>query len=115
MGQVLWVVRTTAAAKTDLAKILRWTSEEFGVGQAQVYLETITQALEYLSGGPDIVGSRVRNDIAPHMATLHVSRNGRKGRHFLMFRVRRVDRLNVIEVVRILHDSMDLVRHLPPH
>jgi toxin ParE1/3/4 len=100
-------------AKSDLAKILRWTAEQFGNGQAQVYLETVTLALEDLCAGPDIVGSKVRSDIAPHMFTLHVGRKGRKGRHFLMFRVRRLDSRNVIEVVRILHDSMDLVRHLP--
>jgi toxin ParE1/3/4 len=112
--QDLWVVRTTALAKSDLAKILRWTSAQFGAVQAQVYLETMTQALEDLCAGPDIVGSKVRSDIAQHMHTLHVGRKGRKGRHFLMFRVRRLDSQRVIEVVRILHDSMDLVRHQPP-
>lgn len=115
MGQDRWLVRTTAVAKTDFAKILRWTSKEFGASQAQVYLETMTLALEDLCAGPDIVGSNVRPDIGPNLYTLHVGRKGRKGRHFLMFRARRVDGENLIEVVRILHDSMDLQLHLPVH
>jgi plasmid stabilization system protein ParE len=34
------------------------------------------------------------------------------GRHLLLFRVKK-DRPTEIEVLRILHDSMDLGRHLP--
>jgi toxin ParE1/3/4 len=36
---------------------------------------------------------------------------GRRGRHFIMYRAASG---NVIEVVRILHDAMDLARHIPP-
>jgi toxin ParE1/3/4 len=32
-------------------------------------------------------------------------------RHFLIFRLRRD---SAVEIVRVLHDSMDLARHLPP-
>ena len=46
--------------------------------------------------------------------TLHVARDGRKGRHFVMFRVGSIDGRDVIDVLRLLHDSMDLERHLPP-
>ena len=45
--------------------------------------------------------------------TLHVARKGRKGRHFVVFRVARDPDHDVIEVLRLLHDSMDLQRHLP--
>lgn len=49
-------------------------------------------------------------DIAPGIRTLHVARQGRKGRHLVMFRVAPE---RVIEVLRLLHDSMDLSRHWP--
>jgi toxin ParE1/3/4 len=52
---------------------------------------------------------KVRHDIAAGILTLHVARNGRKGKHFLMFRVS--DREgHVLDVLRILHDAMDLQR-----
>jgi toxin ParE1/3/4 len=52
-----------------------------------------------------------REEIRPNIRTLHVARHGRRGRHFIMYRAA-LD--HVIEVVRILHDAMDLARHLPP-
>ncbi|MEW6692080.1 MAG: hypothetical protein AB1340_04535 [Pseudomonadota bacterium] len=71
----------------------------------------MTQAIEALHEGPDILGTKARDDIAPGIRTLHVARQGRKGRHFLMFRVAPAGR--VIKVPRLLHDSMDLSRHWP--
>ena len=44
------------------------------------------------------------------LRTLHVARHGRRGSHFLMYRVAPKF---TIEIVRILHESMDLGRHLP--
>jgi len=41
---------------------------------------------------------------------LHVAPQGRKGRHLMVFRTH--EQGGVIEVLRILHDSMDLARHL---
>jgi toxin ParE1/3/4 len=52
----------------------------------------------------------VRDDIVPGLRVLHVGRSGRRGRHFLIYRAAG-DR--EIEIIRILHDSMDLRRHLP--
>ena len=41
---------------------------------------------------------------------LHVAPQGRKGRHLMVFRTH--EQGGVIEVLRILHDSMGLARHL---
>ncbi len=46
------------------------------------------------------------------LRSLHVARRGRRGRHFIMYRASADD---TIEVVRILHDGMDLAAHVPPH
>ena len=43
--------------------------------------------------------------------TLHVARKGRKGPHFVVFRVAPSRSEQVIDVLRLLHDSMDLPRH----
>ena len=60
------------------------------------------------------MGAKKRNDILKGIFTLHVARKGRKGRHFIMFRLGRTSEQDVIEVLRLLHDAMDLQRHLPP-
>lgn len=113
-GQRTWTVRLTAAAEADFEQILRWTVDQFGETQARIYAETIAAAVTDLAAGPTAVGARMRDDILKGIFTLHVARKGRKGRHFLMFRLGRVSDREVIEVLRVLHDAMDLPRHLPP-
>ncbi|MBS0468735.1 MAG: type II toxin-antitoxin system RelE/ParE family toxin [Proteobacteria bacterium] len=104
-----WRVRQTQDARRDKADIVRWTIRTFGPQQAQIYAETIALALQALSDGPDTLGARQCDDIAPGVFTLHVARNGRKGRHFVVFRV---NGDQIIDVLRLLHDSMDLERRL---
>lgn len=53
-----------------------------------------------------------REDIGPEIHALHVTRKGRKGRHFVVFRIDYSRGNNVIDVLRLLHDSMDLPQHL---
>ncbi|MFM9968186.1 MAG: type II toxin-antitoxin system RelE/ParE family toxin [Burkholderiales bacterium] len=110
----LWTIRLTAAAEADFAEILRWTATKFGDAQARIYAETLAAALDDLVAGPTVIGAKKRDDILMGLFTLHVARKGRKGRHFVMFRVASDPDQNVIEILRILHDAMDLPRHLPP-
>jgi toxin ParE1/3/4 len=105
-----WRVRLGAAAELDFANILKWTTENFGSRQARAYRDTLLQAIRELARGPDVAGSRARDEIMPGVRTLHVARHGRRGRHFILYRV--VDG-RVIEIGRILHDQMDLRRHMP--
>jgi toxin ParE1/3/4 len=105
-----WKVRLGHQAERDFVEILRWTASTFGEAQASAYAETMSRAIEALREGPDIGGSRARDEIEPGIRTLHVARHGRKGRHFVVFRA---GAGNAIEVLRLLHDSMDLARHVP--
>lgn len=109
-----WQVLLTAAAEADFQDILRWTVEQFGEAQARAYAQTISDALAALTEGPAAIGVRTRNDIAQGIMTLHVARRRKGGRHLAMFRVARDRGRNVIEVLRLLHDAMDFVQHLPP-
>lgn len=108
-----WRVRLTAQAEADVAGILEWTAGQFGDTQAHRYAETLTSAIEALSEGPDAPGAKLRNEIARGLMTLHVARKGHRGRHFLLFRVSREAGREVIDVLRVLHDAMDLAQHLP--
>jgi len=105
-----WRVRLTEQAESDLLDISKWTAENFGARQAESYAETVTLAIEALNDGPTILGAKARDEIAPGVCTLHVARHGRKGRHFVVFRVAEG---KIVEVLRLLHDSMDLARHVP--
>ena len=65
-----------------------------------------------LSAGPKILGVKSRDEIAKGLLTLHVARSGRKGRHFLLFRIGADKDQQVIEILRVLHDVMDLQLHV---
>jgi toxin ParE1/3/4 len=106
----VWAVRLAEKAEHDLLDALVWTTDQFGALQADDYLEPLTLALEALTDGPNIVGSKVRDDIGLGIRTLHVARQGRKGRHLVVYRDAGSQ---TIDVIRLLHDSMDLAKHLP--
>ena len=88
------------------------TSEHFGATQARRYAVTLTEAIEALRDGPRIAGARERNEIENGLMTLHVARGGRKGRHFVLYRIASPSEPPGIDVLRLLHDSMDLARHV---
>ena len=98
----------TAAAEADFQNIVAWTLEQFGDRQARIYAEILSSAIIALADGPTTVGARERREIGEGLFTLHVSRNGR---HFVLFRVRRSKRQ--VEILRLLHDAMDIRLHVP--
>ena len=104
----VWLVQLTDMAEVDLIGIKIWTIEKFGAPQATKYLELIASALEDLMIGPKPIGSKPREDIGPNIRSLHVQRKGNKGRHLLVFKEAKNQ---TIQVLRLLHDSMDLARH----
>lgn len=104
-----WTVRLSHQAEQDFVEILQWTARTFGSAQAETYAETLSRAIEALSEGPDVLGTQARDEILPGIRTLHIAREGRKGRHFVVFCARPGQ---MIDVLRLLHDTMDLARHL---
>ena len=109
MTGCLWTVRLAGAAEADFSQIVRWTALRFGPLQARTYAATLSAALQALAAGPSVVGVKIRPEIGVAIHTLHVARNGRKSRHFIVFRVADGQ---VIDVLRLLHDGMDLQKHL---
>ena len=107
-----WDVRLTHTALSDYREILLWTRQHFGERQAVAYADILDDALAELSDGPALAGTKMREDLGRGLFLLHIARNKRRGRHFIAFQVQGTSR--TISVLRILHDSMDLKRHLPP-
>jgi toxin ParE1/3/4 len=107
----LWTIRLASRAEQDFFEIVQGTADTFGPQQAAVYAETLSLAIGVLAKGPEIFGTKRRDEIGHGILTLHVARQGRKGRHFVVFRI---SGATTIDVLRLLHDSMDLARHLSP-
>ncbi|MEO5375858.1 MAG: type II toxin-antitoxin system RelE/ParE family toxin [Alphaproteobacteria bacterium] len=108
-----WPVRLSATAEADFEGIVTWTAQRFGTDQALAYAEALSEALAALTAGPVVIGVKARDDIGPGLHTLHVARLGRRGRHFILFRVDSSEDMPCVDVLRLLHDAMDLAQHLP--
>jgi toxin ParE1/3/4 len=107
-----WTVQLSDAANIDFHGIVNWTASEFGAAQALRYEVVLTDAIDALTAGPAAGGAKARPDLLPGLFLLHVARGRHKGRHVVLYRVKNeTDR--IIEVLRLLHDSMDFARHLP--
>jgi toxin ParE1/3/4 len=108
------------AAVADIESILTWTEMEFGEKARWRYEALLTRAIIDIAVQPERAGSTGRPEIAPSARTYHLTYSrkrvaGRIGqvrqpRHFVLYRLR-VD--GIVEIGRVLHDSMDLNRHLP--
>ncbi|HET7662096.1 MAG TPA: type II toxin-antitoxin system RelE/ParE family toxin [Rhodanobacteraceae bacterium] len=104
-------IRITHLARQDMAAILDWTREHFGTRQRKAYARILALAMRALADDPEVAGARPAEYIAPGIHLLHVARGGRKGRHIIVFRVNAMGAR--VDVLRVLHDSMDLMRHMP--
>ena len=105
-----WRVGLAAAADRDYGDIIDYTNETYGPSQARIYRTTLNRALADLRSGPLVRGSASREAVGAGLRSLHVARNGRRGRHLIVYRE---GPEHIIEVVRILHDAMDLALHFP--
>lgn len=106
------------AARTDIQSILRWSNENFGKRAAARYRILLQQALRDIDADPLRPGSRLLSETGIQDVRIYhlaLSRDRVKGpkvhlpRHFLVYRSRTGGR---IEVLRVLHDSRLLARHL---
>lgn len=109
-----WRVRLAAAAEADFDQILQATAERFGERQATVYAEALLAALDALQEGPRTPGARARDDLAKGVFTLHAARAGHRARHLIVFRIESGRGKRFVQVLRILHEVMDLPRRVAP-
>jgi toxin ParE1/3/4 len=102
------IVSLAAAAQTDLDNIAAWTTENFGPSQAENYIEAILDTIDELTAPKSPSRSLARDEIAKGMRTLHMRKHGRRGRRFLLYS----ETADEVQIQRVLHDSMELSRHV---
>jgi toxin ParE1/3/4 len=112
-----WTVNLTSAATTDFDGIMEWTAEQFGRQQAETYAATLVDTINSLAEWPTTIGVKACDSLSAGFFTLHTARTGRKARHIIVFRADPHRFEEGVQVVRILHDSMDMARHIEsePH
>ena len=112
--------RLSPLAEQDIETILEWTHEEFGEKTRIRYEALLTRAIMDVTEAPECTGSHDRPEIAAAVRTYH-PRNSRdrvkksigrvqRPRHFLLYRTTDDGK---VEIGGVLHDGMDLTRHLP--
>lgn len=112
--------RLSTRAQEDIESILVWTHSQFGEKIRLRYEELLVVSILDLVENPTRFGSLERPEVGQGIFTYHlrysrdhVERLPRihKPRHFLVYRL---SEDQCLEIGRILHDSMDIVRNLPP-
>ncbi len=110
--------RLTHAAQADIVSILAWSHDQFGEEARQRYEALITAGIRDAATLTDEVGRKCRPELGDGVFSWHLAKsrtrslggNVHRPRHFLICR-RDGD---ILVVGRILHDAMDLRRHLDP-
>ena len=112
--------RLSEAAQGDVLSILAWTHQQFGEAARLRYESLIVAALRDVASQADRPGSLVRPELGAGVRSWHLrlSREHvkpgvgvvRRPRHFLVYRSEPAH----IVVGRVLHDTMELARHLDP-
>ena len=110
--------RLSQAAQGDIADALAWSQERFGELARLRYERLIVAALRDVASAPERPGSQVRPELGAGVRSWHLRLSRahvepsvdvvRRPRHFLIYRFE----TDLVEVGRMLHDAMELARHL---
>ena len=113
--------RLSEAAQGDIIDVLAWTQERFGELARLRYESLIVAALRDVASAPERPGSLARPELGARVRSWHLRQSRaqvepgvnvvRRPRHFLVYRYEP----GLVEVGRVLHDAMELARHLDPH
>ncbi|MEM6768719.1 MAG: type II toxin-antitoxin system RelE/ParE family toxin [Bacteroidota bacterium] len=96
-------LRLSKYAEEDIRQILTYSLEVWGKKQFQKYQSQIQSALDTIQKNPTSGRVRRRDQLFPGGLSYSF------GTHIIFFRIKG----DIIEVVRILHQKMDFISHLP--
>jgi len=92
--------RLSAKSLEDLKSIGRFTLKSWGREQRNIYLSKLDESFHILAEQPQL--GNARDDIRKGYRVYHV------GRHLIFYRQKPAE----IEIIRILHDRMDMETRL---
>ena len=117
MAKTRRVFQVSDLARDDLKEIRRYTVKQFGKETAQAYSRLLTQALQDIKVDPECIGSQKRTDIGAGFRSYHISLSRErsipkigKPRHIVLYFM--IDETAIV-ISRILHESQDIIRHIP--
>jgi len=112
--------RLSAAAEQDIIIVLAYTAREFGELARARYEALLAVALRDIADDPGRAGSIPRPELGDGIRSYHLRnsrrrvRGGlglvRRPRHLILYRPINP---SLVGIGRVLHDGMDLERHLP--
>ena len=94
------IYRISRPARDDLEEIRRYSAATWGTERADAYLDAIVFRFAWLVANKPLW--RDRSAIAPGLYSYP------QGRHVILFR----ERSGAMDIVRVLHDRMDIRRHV---
>lgn len=114
------VIRLSATAEADIVALLAWTETNFGPHACQRYEALLVTALQDLASDPTRHGTAARPELGIAVCSYHLRHSRKRARmapgivrsprHLLLYRVTPP---SIVEIARVLHDAMELERHLP--
>lgn len=110
--------RLSHAAQVDIVSILAWSDEQFGPEARKRYETLITTAIRDAASHTNDMGHTPRPELGDGVFSWHLSQSRthspgksvHRPRHFLICRRDN----DVLIIGRVLHDAMDLRRHIDP-
>jgi toxin ParE1/3/4 len=110
--------RLTHAAQADIVSILAWSTEQFGAEAPTRYEALIATAIRDAASRIDDIEHTPRPELGEGVFSWHLARSrarspGGKVHHPRHFLVCRRDG-DTLVIGRVLHDAMDLPRHVDP-
>jgi len=113
--------RLSLWARADIIDILAETEDRFGGAARERYQKLLVTALRDLADNPERIGCVLRPEFGVETFSYHLRYSRERARHEtgIVKRPRHLMLYRVIEpeligIGRILHDAMELERHLPP-
>ena len=113
------IFRLAASAEEDIVQLLSYTAVNFGEIARVRYEWLLIAALRDVASDPLRIGSIARTELGEHIRSYHLrhSRDRARTDHGIVHRPRHLllyrSTINVIGIGRVLHDVMELERHLP--
>jgi toxin ParE1/3/4 len=118
-------LRISSAAKADIEDLLAWSEQRFGVAARRRYEALLTCALQDVAEDLSRPGVRARPELGAGVFSYHLffsRKRAAKGstapaagavqqpRHLV---VGRIVEPGFADILRVLHDAMEISRHLP--